>query len=70
MDCESAHIYTLKEVISVTQNSVWKKAQGLELHVSQNIMSEFSVGFDKRIPEDTKKELLSLIKKDPKVFLD
>ncbi|MBE7043755.1 MAG: hypothetical protein E7399_09765 [Ruminococcaceae bacterium] len=61
MDCESAHIYTLKEVISVTQNSVWKKAQGLELHVSQNIMSEFSVGFDKRIPEDTKKELLSFV---------
>jgi len=41
----------------VTENSVWKKAQAVELKVSENILPEFNIGFDKRIPEDIKREL-------------
>ena len=46
-----------KEVIYVTKNSVWKKAQTLELQVAENIQPEFSIGFDKRISKEVEQEL-------------
>ena len=41
-----------EEVISVTESSVWEKAQTLELQVAENIQPEFSIGFDKRISKE------------------
>ena len=45
------------EVIFVSENSVWKKAQTAKLNVSKNIVSEFSIGFDKRVPKEVEQEL-------------
>lgn len=45
----------------MTANSVWKKAQTVELQVSENILPEFNIGFDKRIPKDVEKELRSFV---------
>ena len=45
----------------MTENSVWKKAQTVELKVSENILPEFNIGFDKRIPTDVEQELRSFV---------
>ena len=45
----------------MTKNSVWKKAQTVELKVSENILPEFSIGFDKRIPIEVEQELRSFV---------
>ena len=45
----------------MTENSIWKKAQTVELKVSENILPEFSIGFDKRIPIEVEKELRSFV---------
>ena len=50
-----------EEVISVTESSVWKKAQTLELQVAENIQPEFSIGFDKRISKEVEQELRSFV---------
>ena len=49
-------------MIIVNQNSVWLKAQTLNLQVSENILPEFDIGFDKRIPKDVEEELRSFVK--------
>lgn len=43
------------------ESSVWKRAQTLELQVAENILPEFSIGFDKRIPKETEIELRAFI---------
>ena len=43
-------------------NSVWSRAQTLKLQVSENILPEFDIGFDKRIPKDVEEELRSFVK--------
>ncbi len=48
-------------MISVTESCVWKKAQTLELKVSENILPEFSIAFDKRTPKEVEQELRSFI---------
>lgn len=48
------------KVIIVNQNSVWLKTQTLKLQVSENILPEFDIGFDKRIPKDVE-ELRSFL---------
>ena len=50
-----------EEVIPVTENSIWKKAQTVELKVSKNILPEFNICFDKRIPIDVEQELRSFV---------
>lgn len=45
----------------MTANSVWKKAQTIELQVSENILPEFNIGFDKRITKEVEKELRSFV---------
>ena len=45
----------------MTANSVWKKAQTVELQVSENILPEFNIGFDKRITKEVEKELRSFV---------
>ena len=45
----------------MTANSVWKKAQKLELQVAKSILPEFSLGFDKRIPKEVEQELRSFV---------
>ena len=45
----------------MTENSIWKKAQTVELKVSENILPEFNIGFDKRIPIDVEQELRSFV---------
>ena len=45
----------------MTENSVWKKAQTVELKVSENILPEFNIGFDKRIPIEVEQELSSFV---------
>ena len=51
-----------KEVILMAENSIWKKAQTVELKVSENILPGFNIGFDKRIPIDVEQELRSFVK--------
>lgn len=41
----------------MTENSVWKKVKTLKLQVSEEILPEFDIGFDKRIPKNVEKEL-------------
>ncbi len=44
------------------QNSVWLKAQTLQLKISEDILPEFDIGFDKRIPQNIEQELRSFVK--------
>ncbi|MBQ8783725.1 MAG: hypothetical protein IJZ57_08145 [Clostridia bacterium] len=46
----------------MNESSVWKKAQALELKVSESIRPEFNIGFDKRIPKEVEQELRSFVK--------
>lgn len=43
------------------QNSVWLKAQTVQLKVSEKILPEFDIGFDKRIPKNLEQELRSFV---------
>ena len=45
----------------MTENSVWVKAQSLELTVSEDILPEFNIGFDKRIPKEVEQELRTFV---------
>ena len=45
----------------MTENCVWKKAQTVELKVSENILPEFSIGFDKRILIEVEQEIRSFV---------
>ena len=45
----------------MNQNSVWLKAQTLKLQVSENILPEFDIGFDRNIPTDIEKEMRSFV---------
>lgn len=45
----------------MTENSIWKKAQTVELKVSENILPEFDISFDKRIPSEVERELRSFV---------
>lgn len=45
----------------MTENSVWKKAQTLNIEVSKNILPGFDIGFEKGICEGIKKELRSFV---------
>ena len=45
----------------MTENSVWRKAQTVELKIAENILPEFNIGFDKRIPMEVKQELCSFV---------
>ena len=44
------------------KNSVWLKAQNVKLQVSEHILPEFNIGFDKRIPPDVEQELRIFVK--------
>ena len=46
----------------MVENSVWKKAQTVKLQVSDNILPEFDIWFDKRISKDVEEELRSFVK--------
>ena len=46
----------------MNKNNVWLKAQTLELQVSENILPEFDIGFDKRIPKDVEEKLRDFVK--------
>ena len=46
----------------MNENSVWKKAQIVELDISKNIVPGFNIGFDKRISDDIEKEMRSFVK--------
>ena len=46
----------------MNENSVWKKAQIVELDISKNIVPGFDIGFDKRISDDIEKEMRSFVK--------
>jgi len=45
----------------MTESSVWKKAQTLELQIAENILSGFSIGFDKRVTKEVETELRSFV---------
>ena len=45
----------------MNKNSVWIKAQTVKLKVSENILPEFNIGFDKRIPKYIEEELRSFV---------
>ena len=46
----------------MNQNSVWLKAQSVKLQVSEDILPEFDISFDKRIPKDIEEELRAFVK--------
>ena len=46
----------------MNQNSIWSKAQNVKLQVSEDILPEFDIGFDKRIPKDIEEELRTFVK--------
>ena len=46
----------------MNEDSVWKKAQIVELDISKNIVPGFDIGFDKRISDDIEKEMRSFVK--------
>ena len=39
----------------MNENSVWQKAQTIELEVAKDILPEFDIGFDRKIPTDIEK---------------
>lgn len=43
------------------QNGVWAKAQMLKFQVSESILPEFDIGFDKRISQEIMSELRSFV---------
>lgn len=45
----------------MTKNSVWKKGQKLQLQISDNILPELNIGFDKQIPNDVENQLRSFV---------
>ena len=45
----------------MTENSVWTKAQTLELIVSEGITPEFDIGFDNRISKKVEQELRAFV---------
>ena len=44
------------------ESNLWLKAQNVNIKKSSDIESGFNIGFDKRIPQETQKELRSFIK--------
>ena len=45
----------------MNENSVWQKAQTIELEVAKDISPEFDIGFDRKIPTDIEKEMRSFV---------
>ncbi|MBQ4062506.1 MAG: hypothetical protein IJD14_06630 [Christensenellaceae bacterium] len=45
----------------MTSTDVWVKAQTLNLQVSENILPQFDIGFDKKIPLEIQKELIAFV---------
>jgi hypothetical protein len=45
----------------MNENSVWQKAQTIELEVAKDILPEFDIGFDRNIPTDIEKEMRSFV---------
>ena len=45
----------------MNENSVWEKAKTIELEVEKNILPEFDIGFDRKIPDDIEKEMRSFV---------
>lgn len=45
----------------MNENSVWQKAQTIELEVAKDILPEFDIGFDSKIPTDIEKEMRSFV---------
>ena len=45
----------------MNKDNVWVKAQMLNLQVSENILPEFDIGFDKRIPKEVEEELRAFV---------
>ena len=50
-----------KGEVSMNENSVWQKAQTIELEVAKDILPEFDIGFDRNIPTDIEKEMRSFV---------
>ena len=45
----------------MNENGVWQKAQNIELEVAKDILPEFDIGFDRKIPTDIEKEMRSFV---------
>ena len=45
----------------MNQNNLWVKAKNLKIKTSSEISGNFDISFDKQIPEETKKELISFV---------
>ena len=55
-------LFWYKEVFFMNENSIWKRAQTIELMVSNDILQGFNIGFDKEIPKEVEKELRFFVK--------
>ena len=47
--------------MNISQNSIWVRAQTVDLSVSEEIQPGFNIGFDKKIPETLKSELCAFV---------
>ena len=50
------------EVIDMVCNRIWAKAQDVKLQVNKDILPEFDIGFDKRIPHEVQEELCAFVR--------
>ena len=41
--------------------SLWEKAKEVQIQTSEDIVGNFSIGFDSRIPEETKDALMRFV---------
>lgn len=45
----------------MNETNLWVKAKGVNIQTTNDIMSGFSIGFDKKIPHETQKELRAFV---------
>ena len=49
------------EVNAMHENHLWERAKSLSIQTSPEIVGGFDVGFDERIPEQTKDKLMDFV---------
>ena len=43
------------------ENHLWNKAKGVQIHTAPDILGNFDIGFDSKIPEETKDALMHFV---------
>lgn len=53
--------YNFIEVSAMRENHLWNRGKTLQFRTSPEIVGDFDIGFDSRIPEETKDELMKFV---------